>query len=270
MLNKSESIKILSYTIGFLILCLGMLTTQVKAAVVIDNPSSSASAFDNLGVTTLTFPHTVGDETARALFVSVSTSNTVVGNFPANRVISVTYNGQMLTRIGSQLSPNFQNAVEMFRLIDPPSGTADITINLTPGSSTYVVGGATSFSGVAQVPNGAFTSASGNSRFPTVVVSDSTSGDIVLDVLGTSPNALNLIPGAGQELRYKGSFGFDIGAGSTEAAITPVTMSWELTNNDNWALGAIAVKINCQQYLKTEAPIMLFTLMVIQLNLLMN
>jgi hypothetical protein len=245
MFNKTKSINFLFYGIALLILCLGV-TAQVKAAVVIDNPGSSGGAFDNAGVTMLTFSHTVGDGMSRALFVGVSTSNTVLGPVPITRVTSVTYNGQMLTPIGSQLSPDFRNAVEMFRLNNPPSGTGNIVINLPIGLANYVVGGGTSFSGVSLLaPNGAFTSASGSSKFPTVIVNDSTTGDIVLDALAASPNALSFVPGLGQDLRYEGStfFGsFDVGAGSTKAAVSPVTMSWEMSFVDDWALGAVAVK----------------------------
>lgn len=246
MFGKSKSISFLPFGIALLVLCFGMLAAQVRAAVVIDN-TGSGGAFDTVGVTTLTFSHTVGNEASRALFVGVSTSNTVLGTFPLARVTGVTYNGQTLTRIGTQLSLDFRNAVEMFRLINPPSGTSDITVNLIAGSANYVVVGATSFSGVSQTaPNGAFTSASGNSKFPTLVVTDSAAGDIVLDALAASPNALFFVPGAGQDLRYNGSpffsNAFNVGAGSTEAAVSPVTMSWEMTNADNWALGAIAVK----------------------------
>jgi hypothetical protein len=95
-LNKSKSKKFLLYGIAMLVICVSMLTGQVKAAVTVDNPGSSGGAFDNLGVTSLTFSHTVGEGTSRVLFVSVSTSNTLIGVAPPTRVTSVTYNGQTL------------------------------------------------------------------------------------------------------------------------------------------------------------------------------
>lgn len=236
--------------VGFLIaLCLLLFAVFEARAAVAEDSVSSNGAFDNLGVTTLSWSHTIGTGSSRALFVGVSTSNTVLGTFPIQRVTSVTYGAQTLTRIGTQISSDFRNAVEIFRLVAPASGVDTITVSLVPGSTNYVVGGAISFSGVNQTtPNGAFQSASGNSSTPAVTVSDSVPGDLVLSVLAASPVALNFVPqGAGHLLRWEGSvfFGgtFDIGAGSIKPGATPVvTMNWQMTFADNWALGALAVK----------------------------
>jgi hypothetical protein len=159
---------------------------------------------------------------------------------------------ETLDRVGTQVSGNSNNAVEMFRLINPASGAGTVTITfaLDPIPNpfvNYAVGGVISFDGVNQItPNGAFFSSTATSSNPTVVVTGSASGDLVLDTLAVSPTALNAAVGPGQTEQWNGrtffSNTFDIGAGSTEPAAAPVTMSWTLTNTDSWALGAIAVK----------------------------
>lgn len=254
----------------------------MSAQVVIDDPSSSEGAFSATGLTSLTVPHTVGTGSNRALYVGISTSTTTLPiGAPAERVSTVTFNlnsapGNLipLTRVGSVISLDSKNTVELFRLVAPPNGAAappsgagTITVNFVVLAAppianllvNYAVAGVTSYSGVSQTtPNGAFVSAAQFNSTPTVNVSDEVAGDLVLDVLGVSPTAGFVQPGALQTRRYTGSaaFGnaFDIGAGSTEpgSSTSGITMSWLLNSNpDNWALGAIAIK----QFVATAAEV---------------
>lgn len=250
---------ILSIILFGAIFLLGGLN-QAKAAVVVDSASSGA-AFDGItGVSTLTWSQTVGSGASRALFVGVSTASTTVGS-PLARVTSVTAvtvsGTQTLTRVtnGFRVSPDLNNAVELFLLVNPNGGATTITVNLTPTAANYVVGGSVSLTGVNQAtPTGAFVSTTNTLNMPTntatIAVTDSVIGDTVLDVIGTSFNAQSLIPGMTQTRQWR-QLGdtpnppppFSVGAGSTKAGVTPsVTMSWTLQIAQNWALGAIAVK----------------------------
>ncbi len=229
---------------------------RANAAVGVDS-SSSGAAFDGvIGISTLTWSHTVGGAANRALFVGVSTAATGIGA-PSARVTSVTYGAQTLTRVtnGFRASPDLNNAVELFLLVNPTSGTNTITVNLFPTAANYVVGGSVSFGGVSQTaPTGAFVSATNALNAPTntatVNVTDSVAGDVVLDVLGTSFNAQSVVPNAGQIRRWRQLDDtpnppppFSVGAGSTKPGASPtVTTGWTLQNAQNWALGAIAVK----------------------------
>lgn len=224
---------------------------QLNAAVTIDNTSSNGASNTITGITTLTWSHTVNACTNCVLYVGVSTFTQL--NVATARVQSVTYGAQTLMAVGTQVSPFpmlptvGNSSVEMFRLIAPSAGTATITVTfLTPVN--YAVGGANSLNGVSQTtPNSAFFSNSGNSSTPAVTASDSVFDDLVLDVLGTTPNAVFVAPDASQMLSYDGrgffGFAFDVGAGSTEiptALMTPMT--WTMTNAGSWAIGAITVK----------------------------
>ncbi len=247
MYKRSKVSRNLSSIGLFLILCLTISISQTNAAVVFDS-SSSQGQFDTLGVTSVSWPHTVGTNPARALYVSVSTSTTVLPAFPGSRVTGVTYGGNALAPVGSRVSSDNRNSVEIYRLINPASGTATIQVNLVAGTANYAVGGGTSYSGVNQTtPNGTFTSAAANNASPAVVISDAAAGDLVLDTLAVSPTGGFFGEGAGQILRWNGrsffGFAFDIGAGSTESsAASPVTMSWTLSGTDSWALAGFAVK----------------------------
>jgi hypothetical protein len=243
--------------------CLLLFAFHAQAAITIDNTSSNG-AFNVAGVTSLTWTHETGAGSNRALFVGVSTSTTSLPvGVPTERVASVTYNGVALTRVGTAISPNSLNTSEIFRLVNPPSGANPVEVTLASvpiiGNPfvNYVVGGSISLQGVSQLmPNGAFFPASGTNDTPTVIVTDSVSGDLVLDTLAVSPSAVFVAPGTGQIERWDGQtfFGnaFDIGAGSTEFATPAVTTSnWIMSAPDNWALGAVAVR----QFVVTAASV---------------
>lgn len=252
--------------------CLIFNVVQGQAQVVFSN-ATSEGVFDTLGVTALSVPHTVGTGANRALYVGISTSTTTppVGA-PTERVSSVTFESESmpgtlipLTQVGTQVSQDFKNTIDLFRLVAPPSGNGTVRVNFvvvagSPAANllvNYAVVGVTSYTGVSQaIPNGAFVSGAGMSATPAVVVPDEIDGDLVLDVLGVSPNAGFVLEGANQTRRYAipSEFSsFDVGAGSTEPGNTaaPVTMSWTLSNSDSWALGATAIK----QFVSTAATV---------------
>ncbi len=227
-----------------------------RAAVAIDG-SSRQGEFDTFGVTTLSFTHSVGLGTSRALFVSISTSNTTLGAFPGNRVTSVNYNSLPLTRIGSRISSDTSNGVEIFRLINPPSAVGMIEVNLAAVSSNYVFASAISFTGVEQSsPNGTFFSATGTSDNPIINVTDSASGDLVLDAISSTFNSASFVQGMNQTVctdamdentcrRGRSFFGgtSDVGASSIKNENgSLILMNWTLANSANWAIGAFAVK----------------------------
>lgn len=230
--------------------------SSAKAVVTVDN-SSSGGAFASLGVSSLNVSHTVGSGISRALVVGVSTSNTTLGAFIGNRVSGVTYNSQALTRLGSQVSANQESAVEIFILVNPPSGTSNIIVNLVAASSNYAFAGAVSFNGVDQTtPTGSFVSAAQSGTAPNATISDSSSGDIVFDTVASPFAAAFLQEGANQAVctdsmdestcrrgRRFFSTTADIGASSIKnGSAAPVLMSWTLSNSANWAIGAFAIR----------------------------
>ncbi len=247
----------------FLFLYLAFGFFMVKAAVAVDN-SSSQGAFSITGVPDITWSHTVGNGISRALYVGVTTTSREIlspvcpflpcsdlpplPNSNTFRVISVTSNSVALERVGGIVSSNLNNTVEIYRLVNPAVGANTIVVTLTPGTSTHVVGGAVSFTGVNQTnPNGNFTSNIGTNAFPTVTIDNTNTDDVVFDVLGVSPNAGSFAPSINQTLRWEGSpffsNAYDVGAGSTKSnESSPVTMSWTMTGVENWAIAGVAIK----------------------------
>lgn len=196
------------------------------AAISTNNVSTSTTS----GATSLTWSHTVNSGSDRLLIVSLSLSDA------AGSVASVTYGGTALTLVG-RYSNNHR--VEMWRLVAPAVGTANIVANF--GTSTAAVGAAITFNGVLQTtPLGTFVGAGGNSATPAVTVS-SAFGELVLDT-GYFETAPVATPDIDQTARWNLSVSSSGGGGSTAAGAVSVTMGWTLASAQKWDLAAVPIK----------------------------
>lgn len=252
------------------------------SSIAFDASSRGCQFFNLLTGPTLTWQHTVGSGSNRILIIGISTDTVtsagVAASVPAPRVASVTYNGQLLTRVDdtSARSAGNESQVEMFRLLEaqmPAAGTYTVSVTLTlpVNVSTYVVGGGVSFSGVDQATpfNTGQTSSTSNvfARSPTNVGAStspsvtvvSNPGEVVVDTVSSvftgAGQALLTVAGPLQVERWNGakaqgadpacfsSSGDSIGAGSTEqASSTSVNMAWTLSTSKRWSIGAVSVR----------------------------
>ena len=215
--------------------------------VTLDSVSSNGAFDGTVGVMSLSWSHTVGNGPSRILIVGVSTSTTMLPPLsPPTRVSGVTYAGIAMTRILTQSSTDFRSDVEMFQLLNPPVGTANVVVTLTAAGINYVVGGSASFFNVDQsTPFNGTAQNSGASGSPAVTVI-SAPGSMVLDTVATLPSGFLAPAGGTQTLQWDGSpffgFAFDVGAGSTRAGASPaVTMMWQNIGQP-WAIGAVSLK----------------------------
>ncbi|MFL6276342.1 MAG: C25 family cysteine peptidase [Blastocatellia bacterium] len=215
--------------------------------VTLDSVSSNGAFDGTVGVMSLSWSHTVGSGPARILIVGVSTSTTMLPAIsPPTRVSSVTYAGIAMTRILTQFSTDLRSDVEMFQLLNPPVGTADVVVTITAAGVNYVVGGSASFFNVDQsTPFNGTAQNSGASGSPAVTVI-SAPGSMVLDTVATLPSGFLAPAGGTQTLQWDGNpffgFAFDVGAGSTRAGASPaVTMMWQNIGQP-WAIGAVSLK----------------------------
>ncbi len=255
--NSRKSLLVLSRFVVLSLWC----ASQTFAAISVDNNSSNGASDQFTGLTSISWTHTVNNTCSNCvLYVGVSTYTQVEVLTP--RVQKVTYGPQTLVSVGSQVSPMptlpavGNSSVELFRLVAPITGSATITVTfLTPVN--YAVGNALSFNGVSQfTPNGAFVSSSANSASPALTVSGTIPGDLVLDVVGSTPNAGFMTENPSQsactdvfveETCTRGrrffATAFDVGAMSRRSATAAsVPMNWTLTSSASWAIGGIAIK----------------------------
>jgi len=272
--NLTDNFKLLTFKSFFLFGSILFLTFNAGAQVAVDS-SSSGGAFSQTGVPAFSWNHTVTTSgNNRVLYVGVSTTSdaasatifpTLCSNTPAicstsvpipnmavNRVISVEFNEVALERVGSRTSSDFQYVVEVFRLVNPPTGMHLVEVDLVDGLASNAVGGSVSFIGADEPPMGTiptFYSNSGNNSNPSLTVTgEAGRSGIALGVVATSPNAGFIGDTAGQVNQYEGRTFFfnsyDVGKGSTKSANPSATFNWNLTNTTNifWATGGVFVR----------------------------
>lgn len=181
--------------------------------------------------------HTIGDFTGRLLIVALSTS------YSTTTATSLTYGGGALTRVGFLDAGQMDGRIELWSLVDPPAGTADVTIELSNASSS-VVAGIVSFTGADPIaPLRAPSMMRGTAGDPTVTVTSAT-GELVLGVVMWNGDYTTLSPAAGQQPRWNENAPLIVGAGSTAPGAPTVTMAWTVAGafDDYWVAGAIAIK----------------------------
>jgi len=182
-----------------------------------------------------TWSHTVGSGNDRFLLVGLS-----LAPRQNQKVASVTYAGQPLSVIAVRNNAN-ESRVEVWQMVAPPTGTANVVVTMNAATAAETVCGATSWSGVDQTdPIGSIVEAKATSNLATASVA-LTSGEIVHDVLAASGDTGATV-GAGQTERWNGAVSAGVrGAGSDEAGSGTITMSWNLAASVRWVLIAVAI-----------------------------
>jgi uncharacterized repeat protein (TIGR01451 family) len=221
------------------------LLVVVVIAALSASPVAAAIVFDARSVmngsgASFTLPHTVGVGNDRILIVGVSTFN-------SNKLVTaMTYAGQPMTRIGFLDGGTGSNdrRMEMWRLVNPPMGTANVVVTMSSSSKTVV--GAASFFGVdPATPHGAFASNEANTNLATLTV-PSAAGELVIDCLAVQGNAATALVGPGQAQLWndytRAVGGAVVGAASTEPGAASVSMTWNLSAVDYWVIGAVSLK----------------------------
>ncbi len=208
-----------------------------SSSITVDATSSGTAISTN----TKTVSHTTGSGSSRLMLVGVSLFDGGAGR----QVSSVTYSGQSLTFVGGRTDNSNSVRIEIWRLINPPSGVANVVVTLN-GSSDGIVVGVTTFSGADQTtPLGSFASAQGMSAAPSVSVT-SASDELVFDVMAMKDGTAVTV-GSGQTQRWSAADANNKirGSASTEGGASSVTMSWAENggNSKEWAIGAVSIKV---------------------------
>ena len=178
----------------------------------------------------MTISHTVSG-TDRLLVVAISQGNV---NSP---VATITYGGTPLTALGTESAG--PPRIEMWYLVNPLVGTADVELTFSGTPSDGAVVGIMNLTNVNQTtPFGPFVSNAGNGTASVDVTS--AEGELVIDVIAKD-NAVAPAVGAGQTEKWNEAFSNSAyGALSTRPGAKTVTMAW--WSADDWAIGAVSVK----------------------------
>ncbi len=212
--------------------------------------ASTSIVFDSSGTNncsacvSLMWSHTVGSGSNGILIVGISA---VPDAAPAT---SVKFGATSLTFVGDHTSATHNVHVELWSLLDPPSGTATmITVTYSSITPLTIIGGSVSYFNVAGT--GTVASAdqpSGTVDTGSVLVSGSSSGDLVVDTLAVLDVAEGIAAsptGPGQTAHWISALSspFFVGAGSDQPASSPVTMSWSFSSHHGgdiyWSLIAV-------------------------------
>lgn len=240
-----------------------IFSIQSYSAVTVDNSATEASSATPA---TLTWMHNVGTGNSRALYVTLTRYDADTNNVPPFEIgnppfTSVTFNSTPMQFIGYFKQDN--NSVQFFRIFNPASGNGAIQVTFATAFGTltqYSVGTSVSFFGVDQDSSlgtslTTQTEQGSPSTTPSVEISGTEIGDMVLDVVTAPPAAGLFTPGMDQTKRGSGNFtvppplalnlggNADVGATSTKSAATlNTTTSWTLDSASTWINGGVAVK----------------------------
>ncbi len=192
-------------------------------------PEVDTVTTDTSSSSPMTIEHTVSG-TDRLLVVAISQGNL---NSP---VASLTYGGTSLTALGTESAG--PPRIEMWYLLDPLVGTADVVVTFSGTPSDGAVVGVMTLTNVNQTtPLGPFVSKAGNGTASVDVTS--AEGELVIDILAKdTPNSPAV--GSGQTKKWSQAFNNAHGALSTRPGAETVTMAW--WSADDWAIGAVSVK----------------------------
>jgi hypothetical protein len=222
--------------------------TSMTAPIAVDHTIAATGT----NATILSWPHTMGTADNGLLLVGISCGN-------GASVLGVTYGGQPLRRRLRQNGPanpnglgGYQNRIEIWYLLAPPSGPAEVVATLSNASNE--VHGSASFTGVNQSqPFGESASASGQSITASLNVSDTSSDQVVFSVIAANEPAncppigtCSIIVSGGPTAAWSNGSGTTssdiLGAAATAPANERVPVSYDLPTSLPWALGAVALK----------------------------
>jgi hypothetical protein len=210
-----------------LVLMAWALGTQQSNAQIQFDAASSATSGGSSGPT-LTWSHTVANQSNRVLIVGVQTEGS-----SSIQPTSVTYNGAAMTNVGQAEATSsgiFQD-VSQWYLIAPAVGTANVVVTW-PSAVTDQTAGAIGLYGVAQQSPEASATSFNNSGATTTDITTLTDGAWVVDMFGSGQDLGDLSPGSGQTQRYtQSSSATTSGGGSTKsvASAGATSMTWTQT-----------------------------------------
>lgn len=189
---------------------------------------------------TLVWAHTVGAaQTILHVLVGQGTQNAT------NQVNSVTWNGAALTKKSIDANDGAWTIAQIWELANPTPATGNVvvTYGAPSGSETQIFGCAISFDGASTTTGAVFT-ATGTSTNPSVTVTDSASGDIVISFL-VNDNQAGPTTEAGTLIGEAEDVGGDTDHNGQRQTATgsSTTCSWTNSGSGSkWSAIGIAVK----------------------------
>jgi hypothetical protein len=169
-----------------------------------------------------------------------------LGNIATSNITAVTLGGSTVTKLISRESfDTTAGGAWLGQIIGLSTGAKNLVVTFTGAPTSLVVGAVSLLGQDAVTPLGTAVAAAGNSANPSVDVTDSAVGDMIVDVMAMGST------GAGtthnKTLRWDDPFDGGSGAGhaaqaSAAGASGTVTMTYTCPFGDLWSICAVTVK----------------------------
>jgi hypothetical protein len=162
---------------------------------------------------------------------------------------SVTYGGApltLLTALNNNDDPGRQSRVELWYVLAPAEGTADVVVTLN--AATAVASGCVTYTGVDQsTPHGTPATAKGDSAAVSVTVTSGTD-KVVIDATSIRTGTTTVTAGAGQTERVERQSAAGVGnttmGMSSEDGASSVVMTWAVDDTTSKVWTTIGVSLN--------------------------
>ena len=205
-----------------------MTTTTPNRTISFDSVSSNAVSSQN---STLTFSHTVDDQSNRMLVVGALAEDGIAANCEAT---GVTYDSVAMTKIADVTAcTTFFDCLSLWYLVAPALGGNDVVITYAGDSDDRTGGAITLYNVAQQAPEASDTTFCNSCTNITSSLTTLGSGAWVVDVVGSGNTGGALTPLAGQTERYERSNFSSSGAGGTLYVENPgsVSVDWSQAAN---------------------------------------
>lgn len=196
---------------------------------------NNASSGDGSG-SSLTFEHVVNAGSNKILLVGINQEDASGGGATCDPISGITYDAVALTQIDTQLYDSANNRADLWYLLNPNEGTANVVATLGEAVDG-VAGGAITVDGAKQQAPEVDAKDTGAGTTASVAITTQTNNAWVIDCVGNSSSSTDMEAAAGQTERYEDSADQRIN-GSTKPVVSAgaTSMSWELAVSKEWGI----------------------------------
>ncbi|GAC1413363.1 MAG: hypothetical protein NVSMB66_5120 [Candidatus Doudnabacteria bacterium] len=201
----------------------------------------TSSSITSTGNTTTVWPHTVtATGVNRLLMVSLSNRN----GCTANPLSNVSYNGVNLTKLSAVLQPGGSYYNEVWYLVNPSTGTNNVSVTSLNGGCEYLNAIATSWTGVSQTnPLGTVTALTGSNSAGTqsVTLAGTQTSDTIFSSLTLTNGATSTFSSGTTNIKSSLLSGYTIYANQTVAAATNTIYTFSQNTYTDWEIVSVAL-----------------------------
>ncbi len=208
------------------------ITSDISSGSAVSRGNTSGIEYS--GETTQSVSHTIANNSSRVLIVTFATCCNSISSVPS----TVTYAGQAMTQIANQrihTDSSFEQRVLIYKLVDPPVGTANITSTFGDGPFGHM--GGIDYYNVAA--SSTVTTNNGSSGTATVSATTTTADQLVAVMAVES--SFPTVNGTGQTQFFAYNEGIHSGSSSYQTGQSGTTTSSWTMSSEQWGTAAVVM-----------------------------